>query len=785
MKNVVLKRIYLDNFKLFNRETLTFVRGLNVFDGPNGYGKTSVFDAIEFIITGTIKRISESSAINGTLKYQHIFLANDSKKDVIIKAEFIATEVGKTPQTFVVAKKISGVTSNRSSAERNPKKLAEITKTYLLPSFDTEELREDYVIPLDKLAEKQIELFGSTSQNMYTMLYYVQQEDRLDFFKNNEKDRVRSINVLFQIEQEKNKLYALDQAKKKLNNVIKELDTRIQVLSNELADWTNNASANSIEYFQLLARKISWDSTDIRFKDERALQETIESVLGIKALVQNLKLYEEDLQNRKCMQFLSIPSEVQHRRLLAFLFYSSVGNRQNEYLERQKTFEFLNKQYALWEQEKITEINYTRLAQLLEIQIDLNQIQELLNSYQHNQEISKTSQQTLTTVLQIRQQLLKKSEDLFGEQASSVCQYCGFDWKDSKILSEQIAITTKNLESMADGSTQQCIQIIGQLKDIFITQYKVPLENERKIFTSDFLFMEFNRLHNPNFLQEATDTQHLLLTLHIEHSYVFSNVSQDNDEAISALQEALKGSISLLPPEYESEKQRFNFDQVLESYFSSLDEVKKLNPEIIERKIEYLRYSFQVSQQETFKKLEVLQEKRDQLKTTIAPRLDDYSKKWKQSISKYQSQIISKIEIPFYIYSARILQSYQGGQGILIKQSTSASVGEVDSIRFTSPGQEHDVLYIMSSGQLSGVLLSFSLALYKIFAGDGLTAIFIDDPVQCMDDLNIVSFVELLRSEFEKSQLLISTHEKGFANYISYKYKKHNLEYQRINLKEI
>jgi len=55
----------------------------------------------------------------------------------------------------------------------------------------------------------------------------------------------------------------------------------------------------------------------------------------------------------------------------------------------------------------------------------------------------------------------------------------------------------------------------------------------------------------------------------------------------------------------------------------------------------------------------------------------------------------------------------------------------------------------------------------------------------CMDDLNIVSFVELLRSEFAKSQLLISTHEKGFANYISYKYKKQNLPYKRINLKEL
>ena len=61
----------------------------------------------------------------------------------------------------------------------------------------------------------------------------------------------------------------------------------------------------------------------------------------------------------------------------------------------------------------------------------------------------------------------------------------------------------------------------------------------------------------------------------------------------------------------------------------------------------------------------------------------------------------------------------------------------------------------------------------------------IDDPVQCMDDLNVVSFVELLRTEFPNIQLLISTHENSFAGYIGYKYKKYDLPVKRCNLKEV
>ena len=51
---IAISRIFLDNYKLFENFTLEFNKGLNIFDGPNGYGKTSLFDAIEFLITGDI-----------------------------------------------------------------------------------------------------------------------------------------------------------------------------------------------------------------------------------------------------------------------------------------------------------------------------------------------------------------------------------------------------------------------------------------------------------------------------------------------------------------------------------------------------------------------------------------------------------------------------------------------------------------------------------------------------------------------------------------------------------
>lgn len=91
----------------------------------------------------------------------------------------------------------------------------------------------------------------------------------------------------------------------------------------------------------------------------------------------------------------------------------------------------------------------------------------------------------------------------------------------------------------------------------------------------------------------------------------------------------------------------------------------------------------------------------------------------------------------------------------------------------------------MSSGQLSAVLLAFSLVLNKIYSGNNFKfkTLFIDDPIQCMDDINMISFVELLRREFSDSQIVLSTHEDTFAKYIKYKFSKYDIKRQSITSK--
>jgi len=105
-----------------------------------------------------------------------------------------------------------------------------------------------------------------------------------------------------------------------------------------------------------------------------------------------------------------------------------------------------------------------------------------------------------------------------------------------------------------------------------------------------------------------------------------------------------------------------------------------------------------------------------------------------------------------------------------------------EKIRFEAEGRKgHDILYTLSSGQLSAVAIAIALTLNKRYAQDRIRCMFIDDPIQTMDELNIASFCEVLRTDFKEYQFILST-EEDFSDYIRYKYEKYGLENQSVEV---
>ncbi|MCU5532855.1 hypothetical protein OCA90_18870, partial [Bacillus cereus] len=130
------------------------------------------------------------------------------------------------------------------------------------------------------------------------------------------------------------------------------------------------------------------------------------------------------------------------------------------------------------------------------------------------------------------------------------------------------------------------------------------------------------------------------------------------------------------------------------------------------------------------------------------------------------------------IYSGRLLQYYQRGMGLFIQNTTGG-------LKFVSNANtDHDAINYLSSGQLSALVMSFTFTLNKIYSDNNLGVLLIDDPVQTMDDINMASFVELLRNELTGRQIVLSTHEDNISRYVRYKFSTYGLKHQRFNVKE-
>ena len=161
----------------------------------------------------------------------------------------------------------------------------------------------------------------------------------------------------------------------------------------------------------------------------------------------------------------------------------------------------------------------------------------------------------------------------------------------------------------------------------------------------------------------------------------------------------------------------------------------------------------------------------------IIQKLKELKNTYNTSLKSYQKKIIKDIEIVFHVFSGRIMQSFQGGIGLFI-------FSEKDGLRFqTDSNKTYDAVFTMSSGQLSALIISFTLSLHKKYSQNKI--VLIDDPVQTMDELNIYGFIDLLRNEFRDNQIIMSTHEDMMSAFMRYKFKNYNLKEKRVNLKEI
>lgn len=99
-----------------------------------------------------------------------------------------------------------------------------------------------------------------------------------------------------------------------------------------------------------------------------------------------------------------------------------------------------------------------------------------------------------------------------------------------------------------------------------------------------------------------------------------------------------------------------------------------------------------------------------------------------------------------------------------------SNANEEDEVKANAP-------YVFSSAQVNSVALSLFLAMSLKQQWSSLQLVGMDDPIQSMDEINVISFIDLLRLFVQKhqKQIIISTHDYGFYKLMLKKFRYHNL----------
>lgn len=786
MSNYRVSRIYLENFKLFDNAYIDFNdSNLIVLDGPNGFGKTSIFDAIELVITGQISRISNNKNIDGREGYKDILVSKDPKRDILIMVEF-KSEV----ESFTIAKRIFNNSIN-VGIERNPNNLDSLFRTYKLTEFSFDIINFN---SKNEISQSDIDqLLNEDLKTFYNLYYYIEQEDRIRYLKKPEKDRMKVLSILFNTAPEETESKKIKTAKdntdkiiSKIKVAIQEKDTAIGNINKSLLDQKKS----KVSYETLLRwrkTKKDWDNEDLDIKDSGKRINYIGELNNIRSFIKYFNDYKNEQINKDLEYYANRnQTKLLERTILLSHFLDSY----EEIADKYNTQEIYNKYLMMLDAKQLEKFDFEDATDKLDMEINLQDITiklDQISQYRDSSnDLSRLINELNTTRTKLFEQFEVAQKDTNIE--SDLCPLCGHKWESFDTLKKQIDIRTENFKKFYGDALLKMNQLIDDLyKD-----YAKEIHDE----INKYLNISENRI-NPEFfsqLRECISDKSRIIEFSewckkqevgLEH---YVNKEAKYIDNISELADSLRDDILKkridISEEYRKANEQANFMSLFSDVFeSNEDNVRLISDEKIDQKINYIDYFYFNNLNEQLETLGIdkkeLEDKKARL-LNISIKLRDSKKIYDTQIKKHRSQIIKQIEIPFLIYSGRIIQDYQGGLGILIKENE-----ELDNIRFISSYKtDHDVLNTLSSGQLSALVMAFTLALNKVYQKSKFKAILIDDPVQTMDDINIASFVELLRNEFEDKQLIVSTHESEFSGYIRYKFLKYGLKSLPFNVKD-
>lgn len=788
------------NFKCFdNKKFYEFVIDYDknpiILSGPNGFGKTTFFDAVELLFSKKITRFDSSIEKKNTNLGKNILLNRADFDGYIVLA--LKNEEGEYLSLFAKIQKNMHKINVESSV------LFGYAKKRII-SDELERFLDDY--PESEWSENPVytDVINFRNEN-FNVYYYISQADSVHFLKRTISDRKDAMNVLLNT-------YKINECQARIENLIgKRANSSNCIVNDTITDtrWKIGQKVEEIKrekaYYSSIEETVSpkielglysnnnklfeWDSPDIEHADVSVLLRYKEQLLSLISFFNNEQDYNNYVWNKEIQGLISNNSAGDYSR---FKNYIEDGKINVSLInERAEKIEWLNdilcySAFFRSDDVDVSIYNEEHMAKLLKLIPELNKeeissISELVQDIKHYNSILSTNQAIIHKLIETRSKLHSSQDDY--DTNSSICPFCGTTFDSKVMLEKAFAEFDKMLKSsIGEGSNQIEIKkeklkkVSLNSRDIILS--KIPGLNDEN---AKKLMAEKNELklfvNNTGRLENVQKIAVYLKDYIPENDKdIHSNTLEINNFLSNKLKKTTNSK-------FDEERVKYKYIEVQEKYFSYFSNLRihYSDGKLLCR----LKYIESLLKQNGNTKLLNLKKelyelvKKQKFLEKLRENLSSLGRAYDNSLVAYKNLTLKELRVPLLIYTGKILQDYQNGLGVFINK---------DEMRFVSNGDaRHDILNTFSSGQLSGFVLSFLFAMNKRFikeSEDDLGFILVDDPVQTMDDINISSLIEVLRTDFKDKQIIISTHETDKENYILYKFFKHNQIGQSLNVKK-
>ena len=657
--------LYISNFKPFrfmNPPKKVFFtdasKGIIKFmmlSGFNGYGKTSIFQAIEFALNGRIEIFDFKDTTN---KYTEHMIINELNKESLVALELFNEQTKKYLSIIRYNSKVTPCKESDCREEYKDFNLYVMNEEFDYKRFiDRKDSKEISTPSTKELAR----ILGENDIDEWLKTNYIKQEQSSNILFKSNSERVNFVNQFIDKGCEQY-FVKFEQEKVKIDKEISDLKKTVKQLIDNIANKQVNSIGQEPEKISLFNQSnIFWDKE--QYNQDEDFELYIQKLDSLHKFSKNVKIYDVADRLNKTNELLK-----QSRSLKEIIIYSYFENLMDSYVD-----DYQKKIYL----EELSIDKNAVLTYKINNQHVPDALIEKINNMRTNsismEKLSNNKQKMYNQVKSLREYVLTNT-DTFVSVFDDTCPLCGHAFSDQELTLKKAVINYSNLfkeyKSILDDSLNTLSQSVASDYHIL----KGEINEVIKVLPDDKDIYDY--ICNIKKDVERYKKYKEILAFLLDEDFIKSHkATYLNSDSLENIFKMIYNKLQLIRQEYEElfEKSlKADFDEsIYQENESFLPLLRKIETSELEAKIQakkmHLQWRLAKKQFDNYSKDQSdLKENINKIRDLLIryAKLEKLLACVKKSKELYMSDIIGYIEIPLYIYSGKLLQTHQNGLGI-------------------------------------------------------------------------------------------------------------------------